>query len=285
MSGGDGTGPRPRAWAEAPEPLPSPIVDNHCHLDFPAGDRPFDWRARLDQAEAVGVTRVVNIGCDLPSARWTAGEAVTDPRVLGGVALHPNDAAELAAAGEYEDAFAEIAALATGERIRVIGETGLDTFRTGPEGRDAQVRAFRDHIALAKELGKPLSIHDREAHAEVLEVLDADGAPETVVLHCFSGDAEFARACVERGFLLSFAGTVTFKNAGHLREALAATPLDRVMVETDAPFLTPHPHRGLSNTPAQTATTMRVVAEVLEIGLEDACRAVDRTSAWVYGPW
>lgn len=273
-------------WAPAPEPLPAPVVDNHCHLDFEfegASERSVE--DRLAAAAAAGVDRVVQIGCDPASARWTADAVTRFPQMLGGVALHPNDAARLAAAGQYDEAFAEIARLARGERIRVVGETGLDFFRTGPEGRDAQIRAFRDHIALAKELGLALQIHDRDAHEAVLEVLDRDGAPERTVFHCFSGDADFARACLERGAYLSFAGTVTFSNAAALREAAAITPIERILLETDAPFLAPHPHRGAANAPEQVALTARVVATCLGASLDALCEAVSRTSEELYGPW
>lgn len=273
------------AWPQSPEPLPTPIVDNHAHLEFPAGDEPRTVTDRLAEAKAAGVPRVVQIGCDLESARWTADAVAEFPSLLGGVALHPNDAAVLKAAGEYDGAFAEIADLARGERIRVVGETGLDFFRTGPEGHAAQEQAFRDHIALAKELGKPLQIHDRDAHREVLELLERDGAPEVTVFHCFSGDAGMARLCAERGWFLSFAGTVTFKNARDLHAAVAVTPLSQVLIETDAPFLTPHPHRGSPNAPAQAAHTVRAVAELLEREVEDVCEAVWDTSHSIYGPW
>lgn len=273
-------------WAPAPHPLPHPVVDNHCHLDFEFdGAAELNVESRLAAGVAVGVDRVVQIGCDLESARWTAHAVTRFSGMVGGVALHPNDAATLAAEGAYADAFAEIAALAGGERIRVIGETGLDFFRTGPEGRDSQVAAFRDHIALAKELGLPLQIHDRDAHAQVLEVLDADGMPERTVFHCFSGDAEFARACVERGAYLSFAGTVTFTNASDLREAVAVTPLDRVLLETDSPFLAPHPFRGAANAPEQVARIAPVIAQVAGVSLEALCEAVSATSEELYGPW
>lgn len=273
------------AWPERPEPLPAPIVDNHAHLEFPAGDEPRTVADRLAEAAAAGVTRVVQIGCDLESARWTADAVAEYSSLLGGVALHPNDAAALKATGEYDAAFAEIAELARGERIRVVGETGLDYFRTGPEGHAAQEQAFRDHIALAKELDKPLQIHDRDAHREVIDVLERDGAPEVTVFHCFSGDAGMARLCAERGWFLSFAGTVTFKNARDLHAAVAVTPLSQVLIETDAPFLTPHPHRGSPNAPAQAAHTVRAVATLLERDVADVCEAVWETSHSIYGPW
>jgi TatD DNase family protein len=274
------------AWAPAPPVLPSPIVDNHCHLDFSfdgAQERSVD--ERLTAAAAVGVDRVVQIGCDPESARWTADAVTRYPSMLGGVALHPNDAARLAALGEYDAAFAEIATLALRERIRVVGETGLDYFRTPPEGRDAQIAAFRDHIALAKETGLALQIHDRDAHADVLAVLDRDGAPERTVFHCFSGDADFAHECLARGAYLSFAGTVTFTNAAPLRAAAAVVPLERVLVETDAPFLAPHPHRGAANAPEQAAATARVLAECMGVAVEALCLQVSRTSEDLYGPW
>ncbi|WP_062071517.1 TatD family hydrolase [Demequina sediminicola] len=276
---------RPGTWPATPEPLPAPIVDNHCHLDFPAGDEPFTVEDRLAAAAAAGVTRVVQIGCDLESAEWTADAVTKYPQMLGGVALHPNDAAVLAARGEYDEAFARIGDLARGERIRVVGETGLDFFRTGPEGRDAQITAFRDHIALAKELNLPMQIHDRDAHADVVDILMRDGAPERTVFHCFSGDAGLAKLAMQHGWFLSFSGTVTFKNAGGLRAALAVADLSQVLVETDAPFLTPHPYRGAPNHPALAALTARTVAEVLETDLETVCTTVTETSEMLYGSW
>ncbi len=268
-----------------------PVVDNHCHLDFPYRGAPARTTAQiLDEAAEVGVTRAVQIGCDIDSARWTAEAIQADNRLVGGVALHPNEA-PVHAAGEhasglgYDDAFAEIARLARLPRMRVIGETGLDYYRTEPAGREAQVRSFRDHIALAKELNLVLQIHDRDAHADVLDVLERDGAPEVTVFHCFSGDAGMARLCAHRGYYLSFAGNVTFKNASALRAALAVTPLERVLVETDAPFLTPHPQRGRVNSPSQVATTMRTIAEVIGCDLDSACSTVNATSERLYGPW
>ncbi|WNM25026.1 TatD family hydrolase [Demequina capsici] len=278
------------AWPPAPEPLPSPVVDNHCHLESPAGDEPRSVEDRLAEAAAVGVDRVVQIGCELEAARWTADAVVRYPQMLGGISLHPNEA-PLHAKGEhpsgvgYAEAFAEIARLAQGERIRIISETGLDYHWTDEPDRPAQVQAFRDHIALAKELGLPVGIHDRDAHADVLDVLQRDGAPDVTVFHCFSGDAAMARLCVDRGYYLSFAGNLTFKNATDLRAALAVTPLSRVMVETDSPYLTPHPHRGAPNSPALVAHTVREVARVKDIPLAQACEALDVTTVTLYGPW
>lgn len=284
------------AWAPAPEPLPAPVVDNHTHLDWTNSgasdvtDVPRSVARQLADAVAAGVTRVVQIGCDVEAARWTVVAVADHPEMVGGVSLHPNDAARHAAGTHhtgltYEDAFAQIAELARSPRIRVIGETGLDYFRTGSEGHAAQERSFRDHLALARELALPVQIHDRDAHSDILRVVDADGAPPAVVMHCFSGDVEFARECIARGWYLSFAGTVTFKNAPHLREASAATPANRLLVETDAPFLTPHPHRGDLNSPAQAASTVRALSEARGDNVESLCVDLWATSNALYGPW
>jgi TatD DNase family protein len=267
--------------------LPIPVADSHCHLDIKDGD---DWLIvdeAVERAASVGVDRIVQVGCDVAGARWAADCAERHARVVAAVALHPNEAPRLAEQGHevFEAAFAEIQRLATHPRVRAVGETGLDRFRTGPEGEEPQRESFRRHIALAKQVGKPLVIHDRDAHAEVLEVLDEVGAPDQVVMHCFSGDAAFAQACVERGFHLSFAGVVTFKNAGALREALAVTPLERLLVETDAPYLTPAPFRGRTNASYLVPLTVRTMAEVLDRPLEDVCTALSRNSDRLFGPW
>jgi TatD DNase family protein len=207
--------------------------------------------------------------------------------LVAGVALHPNEAPRHAVAGTLEAALAEIEALAQAhDKVRAVGETGLDHFRTGEEGRAAQVESFRRHIDLAKRLDKTLVIHDRDAHDEVLAVLDEEGAPERWVMHCFSGDAGFARRCLDRGAYLSFAGTVTFKNAQPLRDALTITPQDRVLVETDAPYLTPMPYRGRPNASYLVPLTMRLMAEVRGVDLGDLCAAVDaNTEAAFGGAW
>jgi TatD DNase family protein len=198
------------------------------------------------------------------------------------VALHPNDAPRVP---DLDGALREIESLAADPRVRGIGETGLDTFRTGEEGRAAQEASFRAHIGFAKRYGKPLVIHDRDAHADVLRVLDSEGAPDTVVLHCFSGDAEFARECVARGYVLSFAGTVTFGNAAALREAAVVTPADQLLVETDAPYLTPMPYRGRPNASYLIPLTVRALAEVKKADLDELCAAISATGDRVFGPW
>jgi TatD DNase family protein len=169
--------------------------------------------------------------------------------------------------------------------VRVVGETGLDYFRTGPEGQPAQQDAFRWHIDLAKRLGKTLQIHDRDAHDDVLRILDEEGAPERTVLHCFSGDVGMAQRAVERGLCLSFAGTVTFSSAKGLRDALSVVPLDRVLVETDAPYLTPHPWRGAANAPYLVPVTVRAMAHVLGVAVPTLCQAIAANSERLYGPW
>ena len=277
---------RDRSRPPAPERLPHPVVDNHCHLDIADGDQPFGVGEALSAAAAVNVTRIVQIGCDLPGARWAARLAVEQDAIVAGVALHPNEAPRLAAQGLLEDALAEIEQLATGnDRVRAIGETGLDHYRTGEEGREAQQESFRRHIDLAKRLDKTLVIHDRDAHDDVLEVVDAEGAPDRWVMHCFSGDADFARSCLDRGAHLSFAGTVTFKNAEPLREALRIAPQDRILVETDAPYLTPMPHRGRPNASYLIPLTMRFMADVRGEDLGALCQAVDANTSAAFGAW
>lgn len=280
------TGGRDGARPGDPEPLPHPVVDNHCHLDiapYAAPGEPVPVAEALARSAAVGVPRIVQIGCDLPGARWARQAANEFDAIVAGVALHPNEAPRLAAAGQLDEALAEIADLATDPRVRAVGETGLDHFRTGADGLEAQERSFRAHVALAQELGKTLVIHDRDAHADVLRVLDETGTPQRWVMHCFSGDAEFAAACLERGAYLSFAGTVTFKNAAPLREALRTAPADRILVETDAPYLTPAPYRGRPNASYLVPLTVRAMAQVRGEDLTTLCRAIEANTDLAFG--
>lgn len=280
-------------WPETPDALPSPVVDNHCHLDHRAYSKgvtgglliPVD--EALDRAAAVNVTRVVQVGCDLAGSRWAVETAAAFESVVAAVALHPNEAPLLADAGELDDALAEIDRLArAGDHVRAVGETGLDYFRTGDGGRAAQHASFREHIRIAKRHGKTLVIHDRDSHDDVLRILDDEGVPDRTVMHCFSGDADFARECVDRGAYLSFAGTVTFKNAENLREALRVTPLARILVETDAPFLTPSPHRGQPNASFLIPLTVRFMADIAGVSVDDMCQAIDaNTDAAFGGGW
>ncbi|WP_068402427.1 TatD family hydrolase [Kribbia dieselivorans] len=269
-----------------PDALPIPVVDNHAHLDIARGDAPAMAIAdAVTKAASVGVDRIIQIGCDLEAAQWTVDNLDAYPALLGGVALHPNEVPRLRDEGGLEQAWATIERLSAHPRIRVIGETGLDYFRTGPEGVEVQQESLRWHIDLAKRTGKALQIHDREAHDDVLRILAEEGAPEKTVLHCFSGDINMARACVEAGYFLSFAGTVTFKSAGALRDALAIVPLDRVLVETDAPYLTPMPWRGSTNASYLIPHTVRAMATVLNVAVPTLCSALSENSERVYGPW
>ncbi|MER7415449.1 TatD family hydrolase [Micromonospora peucetia] len=280
-----------------PDPLPRPVLDSHTHLDITVNEAGVPPRADGDPgggpaedpvavavavAASVGVDRLVQVGVDVASSRWGADVADTHPAVLATVALHPNEAPRLA---DLDEALREIEALAARDRVRGIGETGMDFFRTGEEGRAVQEESFRAHIAIAKRYGKALVVHDRDAHADVLRILDDEGAPETVVLHCFSGDADFARECVRRGYLLSFAGTVTFGSATALRAAAALTPVEQLLVETDAPYLTPMPHRGRPNASYLIPLTVRALAETTGTDLDDLCAAISATGNRTFGPW
>jgi TatD DNase family protein len=257
----------------APEPLRAAAVDAHCHLDL--SDQPVE--EALAAARAVGVTRLITIGIDVPSSQWQVQTAAAYDHVYATVAIHPNEA-PTATDGDIE----LIAELAHDPHVVAVGETGLDHYRTDPDGRPRQEESFRRHIAIAKKCGKALVIHDRDAHDDVLRVLDEEGAPEHVVFHCFSGDAEFARRCIDRGHVLSYAGNITFKNAQDLREAAAITPLDQLLVETDAPFLTPMPYRGRPNAPYLVPLTVRALAELRGEDEETVATSVTSTAERVF---
>ncbi|HET7529993.1 MAG TPA: TatD family hydrolase [Mycobacteriales bacterium] len=257
----------------APEPLAVAAVDAHCHLDLM--DVPVEQA--VAQARAVGIARVVTIGIDVPSSEWSAQVARDQADVFAAVAVHPNEAHTA-----DEDAWARIASLASEPDVVAVGETGLDHYRTARDGWHQQEESFRRHIDIAKSTRKALVIHDRDAHDDVLRVLADEGAPEHVVFHCFSGDAGFAAACAERGYVMSFAGNVTFKNADDLRAAAAVAPADLLLVETDAPFLTPMPHRGRPNAPYLVPMTVRALAEVRGDTEEEVAAAVTATAARVF---
>ena len=276
-------GSRDVRWPAAPEPLPVPVYDNHAHLEISDGDEPRSLDEQLAHAAAVGVIGVVQAGGDIESSRWSAEAAAAHPRVLAAVAIHPNEAPAYAAEGMLDAAIAVIDELAAQPRVRAIGETGLDFFRTGAEGLAAQHESFEAHIALAKKHDIAMQIHDRDAHDAVLETLARVGAPERTVFHCFSGDADMARIAGDRGYWLSFAGNVTFKNAQNLRDALAVIPRERILVETDAPFLTPAPHRGRPNAPYLIPVTLRFMAAELGVELDELCAQVARNTLEVYG--
>ena len=264
-----------------PEALTVGVYDNHTHLD----DGPLDYREHLDRASSVGVRGVVQVGGDLESSRWSADVAAREPRVLAAVALHPNEAPRYAASGQLQSALEEIDELTSRPRVRAVGETGLDYFRTAGDDLRYQHESFEAHIAIAKKHGLALQIHDRDAHADVIETLLRVGAPEHTVFHCFSGDAAMARVCADHGWYLSFAGTVTFKNAGYLREALEVIPRARILVETDAPYLTPHPLRGRPNAPYLIPVTLRAMAAHLETDVTMLAAQVTSNTEEVYGTW
>lgn len=278
-----GEGRKDLRYPPAPAPLKVPVYDNHAHLEILDGDEPLSLTEQLDRAQAVGVHGVVQASGDVESSRWAVAAAEQDSRVLAAVAIHPNDAPTYAAAGELDDAIAIIDELAAHPRTRAIGETGLDFFRTGPEGREAQFVSFEAHIALAKKHGVAMQIHDRDAHDEVLQTLARVDAPEKTVFHCFSGDEQMARIAADEGYYLSFAGTVTFKNAQNLRDALHVTPLDRILIETDAPFLTPVPLRGRPNAPYLIPLTLRFMADELGLATDELAAHVAANTLRVYG--
>ncbi|GEB95647.1 TatD family hydrolase [Microbacterium sp. F2E] len=275
-------GARDVSYPVSPEPLAVPVYDNHCHLEIEDGEG-MSLDEQLLRAGEVGVAGVVQAGGDIDSSRWSAWAAASHPRVLAAVAIHPNEAPAYAEQGMLDEAIAVIDELAAQPRVRAIGETGLDFFRTEGEGLPAQFESFEAHIALAKKHGIAMQIHDRDAHEAVLETLERVGAPERTVFHCFSGDADMARIAADRGYWLSFAGNVTFKNAQNLRDALAVTPRERILVETDAPFLTPTPFRGRPNAPYLVPVTVRFMAEELGLDLDEFCAQVASNTLAVYG--
>jgi TatD DNase family protein len=272
-----------REFAPLPEPLPVPVADAHAHLEIVTNDAPDSESVRriLDEAKSVGVDRVVQVGYSAEQSQWCAALADLYPgRVLAAVALHPNEAPVVE---NLEADLAIIEKLAHMPRVRAIGETGLDYFRTPPELRGVQQESFKWHIEMAKKTNKALVIHDRDSHDDVLSVLLEVGAPEKTVFHCFSGDVEMAKVCIERGYILSFAGTMTFKNAPALREAVKLVPHDQLLVETDSPFLAPTPHRGMQNTPAQIPTIVRAMAAERGEDLAQLCDALSKNTERVFG--
>ncbi len=278
----------------APEPLSAQVFDSHCHLDIMVGDRQASSgdpvalaaqaaeasvRSILDDARAVGVTRLVTIGYDLPSSRWNAEVAAAHEGVYAGVAVHPNEAHDAT-----PEVLAEIEALAGRPEVRAVGETGLDYFRDWASKAD-QHASFRAHVEIARRTGKALVIHDRDAHDDVLKVLAEAGPPPVVVFHSFSGDAEMAKKCAEAGYFMSFSGPVTYKNAGYLREAAQVAPAELMLVETDAPYLPPVPHRGRPNAPYLIPLTLRCLAEVKGVHPDALCETISANGVTVFGEW
>ena len=283
MKGRSADGRKDVRYPPPPEPLTVPTYDNHAHLEITDGVEPLSLTEQLDRAEAVGIAGVVQASGDIESSRWAVDAASADPRVLAAVAIHPNDAPVYAEEGQLDHAIGVIDELAAHPRVRAIGETGLDFFRTEEERRGPQFESFEAHIALAKKHGIAMQIHDRDAHDAVLETLARVGAPERTVFHCFSGDDDMARTAADAGYYLSFAGNVTFKNAQNLRDALHVTPLERVLVETDAPFLTPVPLRGRPNAPYLIPITLRFMAAELDLEVDDLAARIAENTLRVYG--
>lgn len=267
----------------SPEPLPRPVIDSHCHLDTAeqvTGLAPAD---ALERAAAVNITRIVQVGTDVEGSQWAVEAARRFDTVVATVSIHPNDAARLGRTG-LPDALAEIDRFAAEDRVRGVGETGLDYFRTRePDLQQLQQESFAAHIAMAKRHDRTLVIHDRDAHDDILTVLDAEGVPERVVMHCFSGDADFARACLDRGAWLSFPGPVTYKANSALREALRITPADRLLTETDAPYLVPVPWRGYPNASYLIPHTVRFMADERGDDLDELCDSLTSNAFAAFG--
>lgn len=284
---------RELSYPPLPESLIVGIYDNHTHLEIADGDNPIDYREQLDRASAVGVRGVIQVGGDVPTSQWSAATAAIEPRMLAAVAIHPNEAPIYDTAGGpdgtwvggLDAAIAEIDRLAGLPRVVAVGETGLDYFRTGEDGRAAQHHSFEAHIDIAKRHGLAMQIHDRDAHEAVIETLLRVGAPERTVFHCFSGDADMAKLCADNGWYLSFAGTVTFKNAQNLRDALQVIPRSQILIETDAPFLTPVPFRGRPNAPYLLPYTLRAIAAELGTDASVLAAQINSNTELVYGRW
>ena len=272
-----------RQPAPLPEALPIPCVDSHAHLEIVTNTEPDhpEIKRVLDEAASVGIDRVVQVGYSAEQSEWSVKCAETwNTQVLAAVALHPNEAPIV---DDLEKDLAIIDSLASHPRVRAIGETGLDFFRTENALQDKQKYSFKRHIEIAKRHNKALVIHDRDAHRAVLDTLDEVGAPEITIFHCYSGDAEMARECIDKGYVLSFAGTVTFKNAPQLREAVKLVPHNQLLVETDSPFLAPMPHRGSLNTPAQIPNIVRFIAAERGEDLATLTAAISANADRIFG--
>ena len=266
-----------------PAPLNSKTVDSHAHLELIHNSEPDSplIKQTLDEAAAVGIDRVVQVGYSAEQSIWSVkcAEAFVG-RVLAAVALHPNEAPVV---DDLEKDLRVIEELASHPRVRAIGETGLDFFRTAEDLQEKQKYSFRRHINIAKEHNKALVIHDRDAHRAVLDLLIEEGAPANTIFHCYSGDAAMAKECISNKYILSFAGTVTFKNAPQLREAVALVPIELLLVETDSPFLAPMPNRGALNTPAQIPNTLRAIADVRGESADYLAAAISENAERIFG--
>ena len=281
---------RDLSYPPLPQALTVPVYDNHTHLEIQDGEG-LDYREHLDRASSVGIRGVVQVGNDVETSRWSAEIAAREPRVLASVAVHPNEAPKYAAEGRLAEALAVIDELAARPRVRAVGETGLDWSRleasdlTADEIRRAQLESFEAHIEIAKRHGLALQIHDRDAHDDVVATLRRVGAPERTVFHCFSGGPELGAICAENGWYMSFAGTVTFTNAQPLRDVLVSAPRHLILVETDAPFLTPVPFRGRPNSPYLIPVTLRSMAETMGTDPSMLAAQITSNTESVYGTW
>ena len=266
-----------------PAPLNSKTVDSHAHLELIHNSEPDSplIKQTLEEAAAVGVDRVVQVGYSAEQSIWSVkcAEAFVG-RVLAAVALHPNEAPVV---DDLEKDLKVIEELASNPRVRAIGETGLDFFRTAEDLQEKQKYSFRRHIKIAKDHNKALVIHDRDAHRAVLDLLIEEGAPANTIFHCYSGDSAMAKECISNKYILSFAGTVTFKNAPQLREAVALVPIELLLVETDSPFLAPMPNRGALNTPAQIPNTLRAIADVRGESADYLAAAISENAERIFG--
>lgn len=271
-----------------PEPLEVGTYDNHCHLEFAFDDAepPMNHIENLNLASEVGMLGVVQVGVTLESSKWCAQLAAEEPRVLAAVALHPNEAPLYGNRKNLDEAIAEIAELATQPRVRAIGETGLDFFRTEGEGSiELQQHSFEEHIQIAKDNNIAMQIHDRDAHGDVVKTLLRVGAPERTVFHCYSGDTDLAEICIANGWYMSFAGNITIKRNQHLRDSLKLAPRELILIETDAPFLTPEPFRGRTNSPYLIPITLRFMAAELGLEVNELAAQLTKNTETVYGDW
>jgi TatD DNase family protein len=274
------------SYPDLPEPLLVGTYDNHTHLEIADGDQPMNYQDHLALANQVGILGAVQVGVTLESSKWSAEVAATDPRLLAAVAIHPNEAAKYESMEALDVDIDGIADLASQERVRAIGETGLDFFRTESEqGKSFQQHSFERHIQIAKDFGLALQIHDRDAHEQVVETLLRVGAPEKVVFHCYSGDIELAKICAEHSWYTSFAGNITIKRNQHLRDSFIHMPKDLILVETDAPFLTPEPLRGRPNAPYLVPITVRFMAAELGMDANELSGQLAKNTVAVYGSW
>ena len=282
----DGNENRPQRYPDLPEPLTVGTFDNHTHLEIADSDSPLSVAEQLERMRQVGMLGAVQVGVTLESSRWSAEQAEKEPMLLAAVALHPNEAPLYESKAKLDEAIAEIAQLATKPRVRAIGETGLDFFRTeGEESLKLQQYSFEQHIEIAKENSIAMQIHDREAHDEVVKTLLRVGAPEKTVFHCFSGDVELVEVARKNGWYISFAGNISFKKNQYLRDALVACEPWQVLIETDAPFLTPEPMRGRPNAPYLVPHTLRFMAAHLGQCPEELATQITKNTEAVYGSW